>query len=288
MLLLVAAACGSDPKPPAAPDPNGIELVWPGQPPRQVLRYAVAQGTKTQLQVTVDVDLDAGGQGSPLPRLVVTSELAIEDVRTDGSARVRVTMLDVASTPRDLATVSTRAMTAHMGLMRGIALVGTLRPDGGIRDLQVDATVKLPPGLDQQLAQVQSAFQRISMPLPRVPVGPGAIWRQIKTIDQGGMQLVAATTLSLGSIEGSLVTYTMATSLVGRDQTVTLLGTPIQVKGLGGSGAGKGSLDLARMALTGDATLALHSQMTAAGETDLMQMTVTTRVGPAPAVEATP
>lgn len=282
MLLAALAACGSDPKLAPSPDPNGIELVWPGSPPRQVLRYAVTKGTKSQLAVTLDVDLDAGGHGSPLPRLTVTSELAIDDVRNDGSARVRVTIREVASTARDLTTVSANAMTEHMQLLVGVVLVGTLSPDGGIRELHADAAVQLPVGLQQQLVQVQSAVQHIAMPLPRVPVGAGAMWRQIKTIDQGGLSLVAATTLSLGSIEGSLVTYTMATSLVGRDQTVTLLGTPIKVAGIGGSGAGKGALDLARMTLVGESTLAFHSQMTAAGETDLMQMTVTTHVGPAP------
>lgn len=279
MLLVVAAACGSDPKP-TVRDLNGIELIWPGQPPRQVLRYAVTQGAKSRLEVAVDVDLDAGGQGSPLPRVTVTSELLIEAVHADGSARVRLTILDITSTARDLATVSAGAMTDHMQLMKGVVLVGTLLPDGGLRELQANAAVKLPPGLEQQLAQVQSAVQQIAMPLPRVPVGAGAMWRQIKTIDHGGMQLVAATTFSLGSIEGSVVTYTIAMSLVGRDQTVTLLGTPIQMKGIGGSGAGRGSLDLRHMSIAGDSTLAFHSQMTAAGETDLMQMTVTTRVGP--------
>ncbi len=278
--IALLIGCGSEKAPPPPADPNGLEVVYAGSEPRHPLRYQIAKNDTLEVEVSIDVELDASGRGGPLPTVIVGTELVATDVHPDGSMRVRATIKSI--TARDVAnsTLSAESMTEHMQLLKGTSLVGTLLPDGGLRDLKAEAAAKLPPALAQQLETISKSFQQISLPLPHVPIGDGAAWRQKKTIEQNGMKLFTVTTIVVTAVDTDGFTFTSTTSLGGPDQTITMQGHKIQMSSIGGVGTGKGTIDLTKMAMTGEATLSFHSDMTADNETDQMGMTVTTRVSP--------
>jgi len=194
--------------------------------------------------------------------------------------RVRATIASVGARDRENGAMSADAMSEHMQMLKGTSLTGTLAADGGIRDLHAEAAQRLPPALAQQLDTVAKSFQTISLPLPRTPIGAGATWRQHKTIEQNGMTLYTESMIVVTALDERSLTFTSTTSLGGPNQKVTMQGIAIEMTSIGGAGSGKGTIDLSKMVMTGEASLAFHSDMTAQGETDQMEMKMTTRVAP--------
>jgi hypothetical protein len=288
-IAIVLVACGKDAPPAAAPPLDGVKVVVAGSEPRTLLRYHVAKGTTNQIALALDVDIDAGGQGGPLPTLVMTSEVVADDVLPDGSTRVRTTITNVAARDRPGSPVGAEQMAEQTVLMRGLVLRGTLTPEGALREIKLDTAGKiLPPALRTQLDTLSRSFEQVAMPLPRTPVGVGASWIHSKTFEQGGMLMTTTTTFSLTAIDGDTLSFQSATLVSGKDQAVTQGGTTIEVKNLSGKGSGKGTVDLSRMMMTGELVAELGSDMSAQGETTRMSMKMTTRVSPAPPPLPTP
>lgn len=280
LLLWIGCGCGGEKPTPAPTDPNGVEVMYAGSEPRRELRYRITKGDKLEVELTIDVELDAGGIGGPLPTVVVGTELVATDVLPDSSMRVRATINSVTSHDVPNSTLSAESMATHMQLLKGMSMSGALLPDGGIRELHAETPAKLPPAMAQQLETVTRGFQQVSLSLPHLPVGNGAAWRQRKTIEQNGMKLFAVTTIVVTAMDERSFTFTSSTSLGGQDQTVALQGHTIEMTNIGGVGTGKGTIDLTKMVMTGETTLSFHSDMTTAGNTDQMGMTMTTRVAP--------
>jgi hypothetical protein len=278
--IALLIGCGGEKPTPPPVDPNGIEIVYAGSEPRRPLRYQIAKGDKLAVELSIDVELDAGGRGGPLPTVIVGTELVATDLLPDASMRIRATIVSITARDVPNSSLTAESMTQHMQLLRGTSLTGTLLPDGGIRELHAVAATKLPPALAQQLETVSKSFQQISLPLPHIAIGNGAAWRQKRTIEQNGMKLFTVTTIVVTAIDDRGFSFTSTTSLGGADQTITMQGHKIEMTSIGGVGTGKGTIDLTKMVMTGEATLSFHSDMTADNETDQMGMTMTTRVAP--------
>jgi len=287
----VIAACGNEPAekppPPPPPAPGSVHVVSPGMPPYEPLRYRVAKGTRTHLEVVLDVDVDAGGQGGTLPSFVMTTELAIDDVLADGTAKLRATIVDMTTRDREGSLVPAAQLDDAMQLMRGLVTTGTLASNGALRELAIEpGDRRLPPALATQIDNLSRSIEQIAMPLPDEPVGLGASWTQQKTFEQGGLELTTTTTFTLVSREGGRFAFTSRTELGGKDQTVTQNGTTVRVSGLRGEGTGKGTVDLARLALDAELAHEMSSEMSAQDQTARMRMKMATRIRPTSAPSA--
>jgi len=281
-VAIALLACGKGKEPtPAPPAPGSVQVLVAGSEPRQLLRYHVAKGTTNLVELALDVDLDAGGQGGPLPTLVMTSEMVVEDVLADGSATVRTTITGVSARDRVGGAITADQMAEQTQLMRGLVLRATLAPEGTLRDPKVETAGKvLPPGITAQLDTLSKSFEQIAMPLPQTPVGVGASWLHTRPIVQDGMTMLTTTTFTLRGIDGDLLTFDSSTVVSGEEQSVTQGGTTIKLTNVRGSGSGKGTVDLSRMTMTGELVAELGSDMSAEGETTRMRMKTVTRLAP--------
>jgi hypothetical protein len=109
-VALSLAACGkgnpSEPVPTPVPAPSpkipvdGLELVSNGSEPRRLLRYTPKKGTMTVLELAQDSNVVSQGRTARLPTLVLTTEVWIDDVASDGSAKVRTKVVGVAARER--------------------------------------------------------------------------------------------------------------------------------------------------------------------------------------------
>lgn len=284
--VVLAVGCGKDKAPPPPPVINDpVQVVTPGAEPRQVLQYRLAKGTKSLVELALDVDIDAGGQGGPLPTLVMSSEIVTDDVLPDGTFAIHTTILDISARTRTGSPVTAEQMTEQTQLMRGLILRGTLTPNGTLRDLAVDTSGKtLPPALTAQLATLSRSFQQVAMPLPLTPVGVGAQWLHTKMLDESGIKMTTATTVTLTAIDGDKLTFQSTTSVSGKDQSVTQAETTIDLKNVSGKGSGKGTIDLSRMVMTGELVAEFGADMSAQGENTRMGMKMVTRITPTTAV----
>jgi len=291
LAIVCAAACGNSKEGPSPGPPpgDGVQLITAGSEPRRVLRYHVAKGTTSAVELALDVDIDAAGQGGPLPTLVMTSELVADEVLPDGSMKMHTSIGEVSARERPGSPVTAEQMAEQTRMMSGLVIRGTLSPDGSLREMKVDTGGRvLPPGITAQLETLSKSFEQVAMPLPTVPIGPGASWIHKRHVTQNGMTMLTATTFSLSSIEGDVLTFQSATAVSGKDQTVTQAGESIDMKNVTGTGAGKGTVDLSRMTMTGELSAELAADMSAEGETTHMVMKMVTRIAPAPAKAPAP
>ena len=125
--------------------------------------------------------------------------------------------------------------------------------------------------LAEQLTTLAASFQQLAIPLPTAPIGVGAEWKTTRTITQGGLVLTSTTTLDVTSLDATTIGFTLTSEIKGADQTVTQSGIAVDLKDVGGSATGKGTIDLAKGVTTGELHFDLHSQMTAAGSSTPMR-----------------
>jgi hypothetical protein len=148
-----------------------------------------------------------------------------------------------------------------------------------LRDARLDIGSRtLPPALAKQLENLRKSFEQVAMPLPDAPVGAGAIWIRTTPSEQGGLALVATTTITLAGVTNDRAEITTRTIVAGRDQAITEQGTTIEVKHIAGTGTSTATVDLARMVMTGEITAELASDMSAEGQTSRMTMKTRTKL----------
>jgi hypothetical protein len=284
-LLLVALTvlgCSKgedDSKSTAPPD---LQLVSAGNEPRRRLHYQPAKGASITLEVAIDVDVSAGDMGGPMPTIVETMSVTVEDVGPLG-ARLRTTVLDATARERVESRVPPNALGGPLDIVKGIVLTSTLSPSGRLFGTKLElGDKKIPDAAKAQLAALTANFDQLIMPLPDEPVGVGAVWRNSKALDQNGLKMTAVNTVSLTDVSGDKLTFTVDTQVHGDDQMVQQGEMGVEVKDITGTGQGKGTVDLRTLAITSELAAEFRSTMKAPGETTAMpmRMAITTRVAP--------
>ena len=281
VVALALAGCKGHqaPPPPPPPDPGAVQVVLPGLEPRHVVRYALAKGTRTTLDLTMDTELHADQMGGAIPTLELALELDVEDVTPDGAMHVRTTVVDATAHDRPDAKVSAAVLSEPLSELRGLAVLGTLSPDGKLADVRVDTAGKqLPNAVAQQLDSLSHTMQQLAMPLPREPVGTGARWVSTRQLDVSGVTLTATSTVDLVALSDHALGFMLKTELTGPDQQIQKSGLAIDVTNAKGTGSGAGTIDLATLAMTSMLAQQMHADYTAAGvhtATDLKMSLVT-------------
>jgi hypothetical protein len=99
LTLVACLACHDkvpEPPPPAPPPRDGVALIQPGVPPRQLLRYQLAKGARTTSRMMCDIDLTSAGQRQVMPTQVLDLETTVVDVADHGAARLRIAVVDAS------------------------------------------------------------------------------------------------------------------------------------------------------------------------------------------------
>src|SRR5689334_7304806 len=127
MLLTLAACKEKEPEPPPpAPPHDGVTVVQPGAAPLQPLRYHPTKGVRTTSQLICDLDTRTDGHDDPMPTVVVDLETVVEDVLADGTAKLRLTILQTAARERPGMAITLDLVRDQLAAMQGIAFTETL------------------------------------------------------------------------------------------------------------------------------------------------------------------
>jgi hypothetical protein len=156
--------------------------------------------------------------------------------------------------------VSIDVMRAQAAAMRGVVITETLAPDGTVSEAHVESgasTDKIRSELDALLHSLEHVATR----LPSEPVGLGAIWRERRTLPEGGVRAVSEITYTLASITGSTLGFTSTGASSGDAQTIEQEGTKLEVTNTHGSSTASGSVDLARYAIDVEASSSFATTM---------------------------
>ncbi len=251
-LVVALVGCHKAEPPPKPVAETNVELVQRGAAPQRTLRYHIAKGVST----TIAVGIDAEVMGRKSPSITTTMVFAGDDVHPDGNMVVRSTVQSTHAVGADGSEVPAE-MT---NMFDGISIVATISPVGTLTDAKVDLAGKaLPPALDSQVQALTKSFEQVAMILPNGPVGVGAVWKTRKTIEQNKMTMTAVTTLTLTAIDGDKITFTRSSEITGPDQTVGEAPQSVLLKNLAGTGTAKGSIDLAKFAVSSEANDEYHA-----------------------------
>ncbi len=276
LALLALVACKTN-EPAKGPPPTDVIVVKPGAAPQKAVRYAVAKGAHTTVELATDWKVTAGDIGNVLPTIVTSFDVTCEDVDKDGGMHLRARVIDASAHEKAESGINPASLATVLDPLKDYALRVTLQPDGRVSPPAFEA----PPAgsgsgegsaaIAEQLNALAASFQQLAIPLPTAPIGVGAQWKTTRTIEQGGMRLTSTTTLDVTSLDAQAIGFTLASDIKGADQTVTQSGIAVELKDVGGSATGKGTIDLAKGVTTGELHFDLHSQMTAAGSSTPMR-----------------
>jgi hypothetical protein len=282
---LISVACGNKPaEPPPKKSEDGFELVSPGAEPRVQLRYRPVVGAVSAMAMSMNFDLETGGTKNQMPTLVLDLELAVVSVAPDGSASIRTTIKRASARDRVAGSaLSAATMNQALALVDNIKMTSTLSPRGHQKDSKVENPKQsIAPQLMQQIAMMTQGLEQLAMPMPEPAVGVGAKWRATRPLAQNGVDMTSTTTIEITAIEGDKVSFASTTNLTGPDQTLKEAGQSVKLEKVGGSGGGTGSVDLARLAMTGDLEAEFKATATSDGKTGPLGFAMTIQVKPAP------
>jgi hypothetical protein len=168
-------------------------------------------------------------------------------------------------------------------VMKGIVITSLMTPSGHLIGTKLDIGAKqVPPSSKSQLEALAANFDQLMMPLPEVPVGVGAVWRNSKPLEQNGMKMIAVNSVELLDVKGDVVSYQLDTQVHGDDQTLKYGDATVDIKDITGTGTGKGTIGLKTLAVSSELTSEFRSAMQAPGEGSATQMTmsIVTHVAP--------
>jgi len=277
-LALVVAGCSKEPsRTTEAPDvsgsaagtagtvKDGLEVLSEGTAPKRLLRYAVPKGTHTPIEMALDVDIDAGIKQNA-PTMVIGMDISVDDVTSDGKMTLRSEITGVTARDRPGA-ISAAMLKGSLDLMTGTKMTAIVGPDGSFHDASLEVGPKTPPAMKEQLSSMTGNLERVAMQLPKVPVGVGAKWRATKQLEQNGMNMTTTTTFEITAIDGDKISYKSTVAVTGPDQTISTGGISAKISSITGGGGGSGTIDLAKLALTGTHEVSFGATMAAGGET---------------------
>lgn len=274
--LLALVACKTN-EPAKPPPPTDTVVVKPGAAPQKAVRYAVAKGAHTTIELATDWKVTAGDIGNVLPTIVTTFDVTCEDVDKTGGMHLRARVIDASAHEKAESGINPASLATVLDPLKGYVLRVTLQPDGRVSPPAFEA----PPvgsgsgagsaAVAEQLGALATSFEQLAIPLPTAPIGVGAQWKTTRTIAQAGMTLTSTTTLDVTSLDGQAIGFSLASEIKGADQTVTQSGLAVELKDVGGTATGRGTIDLAKGVTTGELHFDLHSQMTAAGSSTPMR-----------------
>lgn len=282
-IVSMSIACKDNTPSPTPVSPPDLELVSAGSEPRQVLRYKAPAGTLQKVEVSIAAELTAGEMGGPMPTLVLRMSYAVDAVMPTGQMTLRATIDNVTAMDAPQSKVSAASLRGPLASLNGLVIHSVLAPNGRVTGSTIDRGSKtFTPDMEQQLNSLVASFESTMMTLPDEPVGAGAVWRNSRPVEQNGLKLKAVNSITLSAIRGDTIDYSIDTAIHGADQSIKQSDITIEVKDLVGNGGGKGTVDLAKLAVTSELAAEFRSEMRTDGDPapTKMEMATLMRVRP--------
>lgn len=200
----------SRPPEPLGPSPkSSVKLLDPGREPRRALRYAFRTEQKElmSIELSMSIAVEGGGARSStqLPPLEIAIAIDPQAVSPAGDLRfawhvasAEVGVLDASTSP-DVA----QGWSAQLVPVAHLSGTASVSSRGISQGLSLDAGSAGDAGMDQEMvAQVLQMVRDAAAPLPEEPVGPGARWQKVTTLDARNGQAIQNDTFTLATLQG--------------------------------------------------------------------------------------
>lgn len=212
-------------------NPPILRLLDAGQEPKRVLRYRFPRGTTYGMQMTIQGSAVPEGaeRSSPIkmPRMRIPGLVRILEAN-DQEARCEI------STPAEPEMSETQGIEPkHLEklreTLRGLqsASGSAIITDRGIvRKSEFTFPADLSPELKQSLQYVEQSSEQLSVPLPIEAVGPGARWKTLSRVVQGGSALYQVSTWELRQLDWPSLSLGVTVEALSPEEIVQVPGEP--------------------------------------------------------------
>lgn len=232
-----------------------IELISPGEMPRQQIRFQPKIGQTESIVMTMKMDQKISIDGNLLPAPATpvqkfTLKTSIKDVASNGDVSyefefANIEVVDDPSSPSPLAPILTNMLKPLIG-SKGSAIVSD-------RGLTKKSEFKLNDGLAPQLKQMldgtMDSFGKISSPVPSEAIGVGGKWQVIQKLTANGITLKQTSTheLKKRTAEGFEITTGISQQADPQEVNSPLLpaGAKMSLESLSSDGKGTSSFRIA-------------------------------------------
>lgn len=202
--VITAPSASEAPSTPTA----SVRLLNHGSEPLRPLRYAWHVDRKELMTIELRTTVSTEGAGAPhrempLPPLHVVVAIDPLAVMPSGDLRFAWHVLqagadaDAGGAPPEVSE-GWRQQIAPVEHLSGTAVVG---PDGLSRDVTLDATSDAAPDAEM-VVQVVQMLRDVAAPLPSEPVGLGARWEKVSTLDARNGHATQTDTYTLAELHG--------------------------------------------------------------------------------------
>lgn len=300
--LLATTACKKDeaknePQPVSAPAPLGeavvkktdpgavdVRVIDAGREPRRQLRYVFREDMRGRMtmEMRMRMSMSIGPQDVPeivIPPVRVTMSIDETDLTDAGNLRYKARwekaeVVADADTPKPLV----EALETEYAGLAGMTLTAEVTPSGVVTEIGV----ALPTSASQQAKQLfesmEQALRQIMAPLPSEPVGSGASWLVVTTVDTPILKVTQEATYELVELAGDTLDLTVSITQKAPPQDVVPPGMPpgtkVRLERLDSSGTGTTNLDLTSLVphVSMKLTSSMAMEVEAGGDRQPMRM----------------
>lgn len=235
----------------ATPPTATLQLLDHGREPLRPLRYTWHTDRKELMTIDLRTTVSTEGGGThqdvPLPPLQVLVAIDPQSVTPAGDLQFAWHVLragadvDAGGAPAAVAE-GWRAQIAPVEHLSGTAVVG---PDGLSKGVTIDGAGDAAPDAEM-VVQVVQMLRDAAAPLPAEPVGVGARWQKVSTLDAKNGHATQTDTYKLAELHGD----------TGRlDDVLAQTASPQLLPAPGGPGAGAPPARVDSLLTSGTATL---------------------------------
>ncbi len=246
-----------------------VKLLDPGAAPRQKLRLHPKAGDKQTVEINLDIasGTKIGQMQMPAPKMPpmkITADTTVQDVSPNGDISYQLVIADTAvGTETGAPPQATAMMRATLGAVKGLSETVKISSRG----IKEESHLKAPPGaspqINQSAQQLLNSLSDLFVPLPEEAVGAGARWQATTHVKSQGMTIDQTSDNRLDSIQGGHLTVQATITEAASNQTISNPAMPamkIHVARVAGKGAGKMTVDLARL-LPQDGSVTMHTEV---------------------------
>ena len=213
-----SASASTSPSPSASCAPSqplglspkaSVKLLDPGREPRRALRYAwhLDQRELMAIELSASIAIDTGSVHSSTQLAPLEIAIAVEPQTLSPAGDLRfawhVASAEVGALDASAAPEMTQGWSAQLVPVAHLSGTASVSSRGVSRSLSVDVGSAGDAGMDQEMvAQVLQMVRDAAAPLPEEPVGPGARWQKVTTLDARNGQAIQNDTFTLVSLQG--------------------------------------------------------------------------------------
>jgi hypothetical protein len=257
----------------------GLTLIDPGAEPRQTLRYHLTKGSTRSFEMSVEVDLDNPGIHGAMPTIRMDGDLSIDDISPDGDMTMTMVMHDIKASERPGSPITGEMMQKYLGALEGFTIHGKLSPLGTMTGVNVDAK-NVPKTVLDQLGPMTKNLKQLALPLPDKPIGAGARWDLVNSLEQGGLRVTTTTHVTLTKLAGDVIGFHTAIDISAQPQTIEQPGMTVHIDKVSGGGSGDGTIDLASFTLSGTQSTGFRADLTMGSDREASIQHTSTTVTP--------